>query len=220
MSYSLRFPSGLYGITPEWDDTDRLLNAITDAQRGGMQVLQWRRKLASPALAQQQLHAVQALCQQLALPLLINDDWQCAQQLKADGAHLGRDDGNLQAAREALGPNCYLGASCYNQPEMARAALLAGADYVAFGAMFTSSVKPDAVRALPEHLQQGRELCEVLATDQKRAAVVAIGGITPENAIDVIQAGADSIAVISSLFEAPDVYKRAQAFSRLFHQTV
>lgn len=216
MTTTLRFPSGLYGITPEWDDTDRLLQAVADAQRGGMRVLQWRRKLASAELATHQLHALQALCNELALPLLINDNWQLAAQINADGAHLGQSDGNLAEARAGLAQPKYIGASCYNQPDMARVALEAGVDYVAFGAMYSSSIKPDAVRATPANLQEGLALCRDFCIENKRAAVVAIGGITPENAADVIQAGADSIAVISSLFDAPNVYERAQHFSRLF----
>ncbi|MCQ9615472.1 thiamine phosphate synthase [Paenalcaligenes niemegkensis] len=216
MTTTLRFPSGLYGITPEWDDTDRLLKAVSEAHRGGMTVLQWRRKLAAPALATAQLNELLALCRELSLPLLINDGWKVALAVAADGAHLGRDDGDLAEARAVLSPPRYVGASCYDQPELARLALEKNVDYVAFGAMFSSSVKPDAVRALPEHLQQGRALCQAFAHDNRRAAVVAIGGITPENALEVIQAGADSIAVISSLFEAPDIYERARQFNRLF----
>lgn len=216
MTHTLRFPRGLYGITPEWDDTNKLLDAVSDAHRGGMQVLQWRRKLASPELAQTQLEALLARCRALQLPLLINDDWELALRYNTDGAHLGKDDGSLATARAALPSPKYVGASCYNQPELALQAIQAGVDYVAFGAMFTSSIKPNAPRALPEHIQQGLAHCQAHATEHGRPAVVAIGGITVDNAASVIHAGADTIAVISSLFEAPDVYQRAQAFTDLF----
>lgn len=216
MTSTLRFPSGLYGITPEWDDTQRLLDAVHNAYKGGMRVLQWRRKLASAELAKIQLEALHALCKELTLPLLINDNWELAQAMNTDGAHLGRDDGELSEARVALASPKYIGASCYNQAELAQSALEAGVDYIAFGAMFNSSVKPNAPRATFSLLQQGRALCDEYARNNQRAAVVAIGGITPENALEVIKAGADSIAVISSLFEAPNVYERAQHFSRLF----
>lgn len=215
MTTTLRFPSGLYGITPEWDDTNRLLDAVHNAYRGGMRVLQWRRKLASAELATTQLKAVQSLCTQLSLPLLINDDWKLASSIAADGVHMGRDDGELSEARTVLATPKLIGASCYNQPELARKALEADVDYVAFGALFSSNTKPNAPQATLAQLQQGRALCDKFASNNQRAAVVAIGGITPDNARQVIQAGADSIAVIHSLFEAPDVYQRALEFSRL-----
>lgn len=216
MTQTLRFPRGLYGVTPEWDDTAKLLDAVSDAYRGGMTVLQWRRKLATPELAATQLDALLKRCRELHLPLLINDDWELALQCQADGAHLGKDDGSLSMARAALPSPKFVGASCYNQPELALSAIQAGVDYVAFGAMFPSSIKPNAPRALPEHIQQGLAHCRAHASASGRPAVVAIGGITLDNAASVIQAGADTIAVISSLFEAPNVYQRAQAFTDLF----
>lgn len=216
MTLPLRFPRGLYGITPEWDDTARLLDGIRAAHAGGMVVLQWRRKLAQPTLYQQQLDAVQALCMQLQLPLIINDDWRLALKRQTAGAHLGKKDGVLPQARSGLAPNQWLGTSCYDQPALAEQALKLGLDYVAFGAVFPSLVKPDAPRATLEVLRQGRRLCEHYA-DSHRAAVVAIGGITSHNAAPLIEAGVDSIAVISSLFEAPDIYNEALAFSRLFN---
>ncbi|NHC60410.1 thiamine phosphate synthase [Paenalcaligenes suwonensis] len=220
MTQTLRFPRGLYGITPEWDDTNKLLDAVSDAHRGGMTVLQWRRKLATPELATTQLEALLERCKQLQLPLLINDDWELACHYHADGAHLGKDDGSLTMARAALPAPKFIGASCYNSPDIALQALQKGVDYIAFGAMFTSTVKPNAPRALPEHIQQGLAHCQAYATAAGRPAVVAIGGITVENAASVIQAGADTIAVISSLFEAPNVYQRAQAFTDLFTENV
>lgn len=215
MSLPLRFPRGLYGITPEWDDTPRLLRAIQAAYEGGMVVLQWRRKHATPQLHLQQRQAVQQLCAQLELPLIINDDWVVARDIHAAGAHLGQHDGKLTSARAGLHANQWLGSTCYNLPQLAEQALQIGVDYVAFGAVYPSQIKPNAPRATPEILQQGRALCERYGT-QTRAAVVAIGGITAANAAPLVDAGVDSIAVISSLFEAPDIYTEARAFSRLF----
>lgn len=214
-SLPLRFPRGLYGITPEWEDTARLLDAIRAAYDGGMQVLQWRRKLAPTALHHQQRQAVQTLCQQLGLPLIINDDWQSARELGVAGAHLGREDGELRHARAGLAPQQWLGSSCYDRLDLAEQALQIGVDYVAFGAVYPSQVKPNAPRATLTILQQGRALCERFAQNE-RAALVAIGGITSTNAAPLIEAGVDSIAVISSLFEAEDIYTEARAFSRLF----
>lgn len=197
---NLRFPGGLYGITPEWDDTARLLEAIEAAAEGGMVALQWRRKTIPAAMRQQQAQQVVDLCRKLGVTSIINDDWQLALDLGADGAHLGRDDGEVEAARQALGPDAVLGASCYNQPERAAAALKAGVDYIAFGAMFSSTVKPDAVRADLDVVSRGLELARQHQHGPARAAVVTIGGITPLNAGPVIAAGADSIALISALF--------------------
>lgn len=216
MSLPLRFPRGLYGITPEWDNTARLLDGIRAAHEGGMVVLQWRRKLANPALHRQQRDAVQQLCAQLELPLIINDDWATARDLYVAGAHLGKDDGELTAARSGLNNNQWLGSTCYDQPALAEQALQLGVDYVAFGAVYPSLIKPNAPRATTEILRQGRALCEQYG-DFTRAAVVAIGGITAANAAPLLEAGVDSIAVISSLFEAPDIYTEALAFSRLFN---
>ena len=215
MTLPLRFPRGLYGITPEWDDTPRLLEAIQAAHEGGMVVLQWRRKQADAELHVAQRHAVQQLCAQLELPLIINDDWQVTRDLHVAGAHLGKDDGELNAAKAGLHTNQWLGSTCYDQPALAEQALQLGVDYVAFGAVYPSLVKPHAPRATLDILRQGRALCERYG-DYTRAAVVAIGGITPSNAAPLIEAGVDSIAVISSLFEAPDIYAEARAFSRLF----
>ncbi len=216
MRLPLRFPRGLYGITPEWDDTARLLDGIRAAHEGGLVVLQWRRKLATPELHLQQRTAVQQLCAQLELPLIINDDWTTARDLSVAGAHLGKNDGELTAARAGLHNNQWLGSTCYDQLALAEQALQLGVDYVAFGAVYPSLVKPNAPRATLDILRQGRALCEHYS-DTTRAAVVAIGGITAANAAPLLEAGVDSIAVISSLFEAPCIYTEALAFSRLFN---
>ncbi len=214
-STPLRFPAGLYGITPDWDDTPRLLRAVRAAHDGGLNVLQFRRKQGSQEALHQQLTQLSELCASLELPLLINDHWSWALQFPVQGAHLGKDDGDLIQARHALGQHALLGRSCYNSLELARQALAEGADYIAFGAVFPSSVKPDAPRAELDTLRQARQLCQ----DQdrsRRAAVVAIGGITPDNAPALLEAGVDSLAVISSLFEADDVRATAQRFTDLF----
>jgi len=203
-----RFPRGLYGIAPDWADTERLSAAVQAAVRGGMRALQWRPKSAShhDSLAQGQQLA--ALCRAAGVTFIVNDSVQVALQLDADGVHLGRGDGDWREARAALGAGKLLGCSCYNELALVRDALDAGADYIAFGAMYASMVKPDAVRATPEHLRRARQLVRQYAgkpgadghAQATRAAVVAIGGITPENAAPLLEAGADSLAVITALF--------------------
>jgi len=211
---SLRFPAGLYGVTPEWDDTGRLLDAVRQAAGGGMTALQLRRKDASPALRAAQARALAPLCRELGVVFLVNDHWQLALEVGADGAHLGRDDGDLAQARAQAGPGLILGASCYDDLARARQLLEAGADYIAFGAVFPSSTKPQAVRAPLALIGQARALAAGSAAP--RPAVVAIGGITPANAPQVAQAGADSIAVITGLFEAPDIRQAALACAAPF----
>lgn len=211
-----RMPRGLYGLTPEWTDLDRLADAISQAAQGGMAALQWRRKTLSPADSRAQARQIAALCRSLGVRFLINDDWRMAAELDADGVHLGRDDGLLHDARHALGPDAIIGRSCYDQPALASQAIADGADYVAFGAVYPSSTKPDAVRATSAHIAQGAALARSAARDGWRPAVVAIGGITPDNAAPVVQAGADSLALIQGLFEAPDIVQAARQCLALY----
>ncbi|WGJ91192.1 thiamine phosphate synthase [Achromobacter mucicolens] len=208
---SLRFPTGLYGVTPEWDDTDRLLQAVRDAAAGGMRSLQLRRKNVPDAVRAAQARALAPLCRELGVVFLINDDWRLALDVGADGAHVGRDDESLVHIRREAGPDLILGGSSYDDLTRARELLDAGADYIAFGAMFASMVKPDTVRAPLSVLTEARRLAD--ERDAPRPAVVAIGGITPANAPLVAQAGADTIAVITSLFEAPSIRAAAVACS-------
>ena len=208
---SLRFPTGLYGVTPEWDDTDRLLQALRDAAAGGMRSLQLRRKNVPDAVRAAQARALAPLCRELGVVFLINDVGRVAVDVGADGAHVGRDDESLAHIRREAGPDLVLGGSSYDDLARARELLDAGADYIAFGAMFTSTVKPDTVRAPLSVLTEARRLAD--ERDAPRPAVVAIGGITPANAPLVAQAGADAIAVITSLFEAPSIRAAAVACS-------
>jgi thiamine-phosphate pyrophosphorylase len=187
---------GLYAITPQPADLGRIRAAL----EGGVSLLQYRSKERNAAEAR----AVLQLARGFGVPVIVNDDLELALEIGADGAHLGRDDGDLRAARKKL-PGRILGASCYNDLDLARAAVRAGADYVAFGSVFASPTKPQAVRA-PLSLFNA-------ALGVPKAA---IGGITLGNARAVIGAGADLLAVISDLFDAPDVRLRASEYGKLF----
>jgi len=189
---------GLYAITP---DGPAIVDRVREALEGGVALLQYRRKAHSTA---DEARALLALSRRHKVPFIVNDDVELALRIGADGVHLGRDDGDLAAAREAM-QGRLLGASCYNCPQAAKAAVRAGADYIAYGSVFPSPTKPGAVRA-PLSLFESR-----LPTP-----VCAIGGITLQNAPQVIAAGADMVAVISDLFDAPDVRRRAAEFKRLF----
>lgn len=199
---------GLYAITPDEQDTDILLAKVAAALQGGIGVLQYRNKLADHKLQTQQARALLPLCRQYQVPFIINDSIKLCLTLDADGVHLGADDGNLAEARTRLGKNKILGASCYNRFDLAVSAQQLGADYVAFGACFASSTKPNApVAGLHLFTQAKAEL---------QVPVVAIGGITLENAPLAIAAGADSVAVINAIFNADDVKLTSQQFTKLF----
>ena len=199
---------GLYGITPEWDDTARLVAAVEAAARGGLRAVQLRRKLAEPAKRLEQARALRAACDRLDVLLIINDDWRLAIEAGANGVHLGREDGDIAQARQAGGPALLIGASCYDETGRARAALAAGADHVAFGAVFDSPTKPAAVHAPLSCLTDARGLRR---PDASRPAIVAI---TPANARQAVTAGADALAVITALFGADDIEAAARAFAQ------
>jgi thiamine-phosphate pyrophosphorylase len=201
------FPSGLYALTPDDPDTQRLVAKVSAAIAGGATAVQYRSKPADPARRAGQAGALVALCRAAGVPLVVNDDIELALAVGAAGVHLGRDDGDLAAARRRLGSDRLLGASCYDRLELAERAVIAGADYVAFGSMFASPTKPAAVRAPLALLGAARRLGR---------PVVAIGGITLENAPEAIAAGADALAVITALFDAGDIAARARAFKNLF----
>lgn len=199
---------GLYLVTPELADTGALLGAVAHVLSARPAIVQYRSKLVDPALRREQASRLLALCRQARIPLVINDDLALALEIGADGAHLGRDDGDLAGARKALGPARILGASCYGEWARAEAAVAAGVDYVAFGAMFPSSTKPQAPLAPLDMLTRAKAEFGV--------PVAAIGGITLDNAPLLIAAGADLPAVISDVFSAPDPAARAAAYAGLF----
>jgi len=200
---------GLYAITPDSTDTPELLHRTRLVLSGGASVLQYRNKSADAGLQLQQATALRELTHEFSVTFIVNDDAQLAAQVSADGVHLGATDGELKAARALLGADKIIGVSCYNQLSLAKEAVAAGADYVAFGAFYPSTVKPDAVRVKVELLRQARV--------QFAVPLVAIGGITLQNAGALLEAGADSLAVISALFDADNCKDAAQNFSRLFN---
>lgn len=196
---------GLYALTPGLDDTTLLLAKVAAALEGGATAVQYRNKDAAASLRQAQALALARLHAARGALYLVNDDPALAASVGADGVHLGEDDASIMSARELLGPDRIIGVSCYNDFERARAAVEAGADYVAFGSFFPSATKPAACRADLGLLQQARSL---------GVPVVAIGGIDADNARTLIDAGADAVAVISSVFmhdDSADVKAAAEA---------
>lgn len=207
MSPTPATPRGVYLITPDEPDTARLLARVEPLLAAGATWLQYRNKTATAALRREQAAALQALCVRHGVPLLINDDAPLAQAVGAAGVHIGEDDGGVAAARALLGPAALVGASCYDEPALAREAVAAGASYVAFGAFFPSRSKATTRRATPELLRQSAAL---------GVPRVAIGGLTPDNVGPVIAAGADLVAVISSVFEAADPVSTLHAYLACF----
>jgi thiamine-phosphate pyrophosphorylase len=201
-----RWIHGVYLITPDEGDTGQLL-ARVEPVLGYAALLQYRNKSASATLRHAQAEALRALCRAHGLPLIVNDDLALAQAIGADGVHLGENDGDLRAARAILGPEALIGVSCYDDLERARIAAASGASYVAFGAFFPSTTKPNARRATVDLLRDSAAL---------GVPRVAIGGITPDNARSVVAAGADLIAVISGVFDAPDPVVAARDYCACF----
>lgn len=203
--------AGLYAVTPDIADTDQLRALVEASLIGGASVIQYRNKTAGHGLRIKQSCTLLDLCRKHHVPLIINDHIELCLAIDADGVHLGGNDGNLAAARQRLGAGKILGASCYNRFELALEARAADADYLAFGSCFDSSSKPAAVRAPLDLLGRARK--------EIGLPLVAIGGITLDNAAQAINAGADAIAVIAALFSAANVTQTAQQFSNLFTQT-
>ncbi|MEH6627190.1 MAG: thiamine phosphate synthase [Motiliproteus sp.] len=201
--------SGLYAITDAGLMPGSLLEQkVTAALSGGAQVIQYRDKSDNQSQRLQQAKALVALCNQFQRPLLINDDIALAKQANAHGVHLGQKDGSIAEARKQLGEQAIIGVTCHDSLQLALDAQKQGADYAAFGAFFASSTKPDAKAAPIQLLHDAHQLL--------RIPIVAIGGITVDNALQVIEPGASMVAVIHSLFACDDIETRALQFSRLF----
>jgi thiamine-phosphate pyrophosphorylase len=200
--------SGLYAVTPQTADSSALFARVAAALAGGARLVQYRNKSADQQLRREQAAGVQRLCRMHGALLIINDDVTLACAMQADGVHLGRDDLPPAQARVELGPDLLIGVSCYDSLPRAMEAQKLGADYVAFGSFHASAVKPGAVRAPLELLRRARVALDV--------PVVAIGGIEPDNSRALIEAGADALAVITALFDAPDTAAVARRFVALF----
>lgn len=198
---------GLYAITPDELNTAELMRKTRLVLQGGVSVLQYRNKLADADLKLGQARALRQLTREFGTTFIVNDDARLALQAEADGVHLGGEDGSVAAARALLGREKLIGVSCYNRAPLATEAVRQGADYVAFGAFFSSGIKPDAVRAEPGLLEWARRELDV--------PLVAIGGITSSNGAVLLRAGADALAVISAIFDAEDIQSSAQEFSTL-----
>ena len=199
---------GLYIVTPDWDDTDKLLQVTEQALQGGAALLQYRHKSADAALRQQQAEALLALCRRYQRPFIINDYVDLCLALDADGIHVGGTDASVAEVRAKVGADKIVGASCYGDLELAHAAYRAGASYVAFGGFYPSRVKKYPVTTPPDIVTRAK--AEIALPN------VVIGGMTQENALPLIAAGADMVAAISSVYLAEDPAAAARSFVALF----
>ena len=200
---------GLYAITDEsLIAEENFSETVAAALRGGASIIQYRDKSDNQAKRLQQAATLRQLCKRYGATCIINDDIELAKAVKADGVHLGQDDTELAHARQSLGDKAIIGISCYNDIELALTAERNSADYVAFGTMFSSPTKPDAVTAGPDIISQAKK--------QLSVPVCAIGGITEENIYQLVQHQGDMAAVISSLFAADDIKHRARLLSQHF----
>jgi len=211
--------AGLYAITPDLADTRALCALVEAAIKGGAGAIQYRNKVAEPALRGEQAARLATLCAAHDVTLIVNDHVDLALTITGAGLHVGSDDcdgpSGLRALRSRLGEDRILGVSCYRSIDLAHDAVAAGADYIAFGSVFasTTTTKPHAVPASLALFEEARDLA---------VATVGIGGITRDNIASLIDAGADAAAVIHDLFgsgEPAIVRERARAFKKAFDRS-
>jgi thiamine-phosphate pyrophosphorylase len=200
---------GLYAITPDLVDLNTLIEKTRFAIEGGAFMVQYRSKIQNRDVKMQQCAAILRLCREYEVPCIVNDDVDMCRTLNADGVHLGKEDDNIAEVRRILGEDAIIGSSCYDQLNRANEAQKEGATYVAFGAVFPTTTKPHAPRATLALLRE--------AKFQIQIPVIAIWGITMNNAHEVIETGIDAIAVITSLYESNAIKETAETFSRMFH---
>ncbi len=203
-----RLPShGLYAITPDWSEDDRLIDAVEAVLTAGVGVLQYRNTLATPEQRYTQARRLADRCRHYRTPLIINNDPELAARVGAAGVHLGADDPDPASARARLGPEAIIGVSCYDRLERAAQAAAAGADYLAFGTCYPSTRKPGRPIVAPGVLTEAA--CFGLPR-------VAIGGLRPDNAGVFVAAGAEFLAVIGGVFDSPDPAADVRRFLALF----
>jgi thiamine-phosphate pyrophosphorylase len=199
----------LYAIADaEVIGSKQIAERVTNAIKGGAALIQYRNKSGSEVQRKQDAQILLSLCQSHNVPFIINDDVGLAHSLGCDGVHLGEDDMLVRKAREILGAGSIIGVSCYDSFQNALRAQQSGADYVAFGRFFPSKTKPNAIPAQIELLYSAKPRIHV--------PVVAIGGITHENARTLINAGADMLAIVGGLFNQENIEVAAQHYARLF----
>jgi thiamine-phosphate pyrophosphorylase len=199
---------GLYLVTPNWEDTARMVRITETALHAGAAMVQYRNKDAHASLRREQGAALLGLCRRYSRPLVINDHLDLCLTLGADGVHVGGTDLSVRAVRAALGPDKIVGASCYGELDLARAAERDGASYAAFGGFYPSLVKQYSFVTAPAIVREARA--------ELALPIVVIGGMTPDNAAPLVARGAHMVAAISSIYNAEDAERAVRAFDQLF----
>lgn len=199
---------GLYLVTPNWEDTARMVRITETALHAGAAMVQYRNKDAHASLRREQGAALLTLCRRYGRPLVINDHLDLCLTLGADGVHVGGTDLSVRAVRAALGPDKIVGASCYGELSLARAAERDGASYAAFGGFYPSLVKQYSFVTAPAIVSEARAGLAL--------PIVVIGGMTPDNAAPLVARGAHMVAAISSIYNAEDAESAVRAFDQLF----
>jgi len=186
--------SGIYAITPNKTLDLNLIGKII--VQHDIQILQYRHKTTDASIKLNEAKQLQQLCLRHNTLFIINDDINLAQKIDADGVHLGKNDTSVLAAREKLGNDAIIGVSCYNDIELAKTAQNNGADYVAFGALFSSQTKPNAPQCSFDVITQAKQILTI--------PVVGIGGVDLNNQQKAFNAGCDAVAMINALFQSAD----------------
>lgn len=199
---------GLYAITPDIENTSDLIEKVDQVLSSGVQFIQYRNKTILYEQRLCQASAIMELCQRYEAKLIVNDYLDIALAVNADGLHVGKADISIQKARTYLGRHKIIGASCYNQTDLALIAESEGADYVAFGAFYASRTKMDTAKANPNLLTQAKTVLQT--------PIVAIGGINVTNAAPLIFYGCDAIAVSDGLFSAAHIPSTVKKLASLF----
>ena len=202
---------GLYAISPDRADSADLITMTQQVLAGGARLFQYRNKTADIALRLEQARLLAHLCREFNVPFIVNDHLDLAEEVGADGVHLGQEDASVTEARRRLGHEKIIGVSCYDRLELSIEAERQGADYVAFGAFYASVTKPGATVAPIDLLRRAKQKLHI--------PIVVIGGITSSNAMELINLGADAVAASHALFGARNIQSMAEKFSRLFNQT-
>ena len=203
---------GLYLITND-DPIDLLLQKLEAALATyHIAILQYRRKNIIKAEQFGEVESIKQLCEKYQTPFVINDDLELAEQFSL-GVHLGQSDGEISDAATRLPQGVIIGRTCLNSIELAENAIADGATYIAFGAVYATSTKPEAGNIGLDVLKQASEKFDL--------PICAIGGLTVENSKVVIDSGADLCAVISDILalSVENIPARVAAWAQLFAET-
>ncbi len=201
---------GLYAITGSFSSPNNLIENVEQVIQGGAVMIQYRDKTSLPTVQLEIARQLLVICNSHSIPLIINDNIELAKLVGAQGVHIGKDDSDLAEAKACLAPNSIIGVTCYNDLNNALKADKQGASYVAFGRFYPSKSKPDAPTADLDILVQAKKSVSI--------PITAIGGISAENGSELIEKGADLLAVIETVFGAESPQLSAQKIAGLFKQ--